>query len=380
MAEYYDVVAEAATTPQTRAMRLLNEPIAMVAQSRSGPGKSEYSVVSDIADLGGEGDADEPAYADTASSPYTNVLSATAPAPAAEERERPGPRLRKIKADWMALDNALTSWLQTNAPAPSPSVRGLSGYYRLEAMDAKHRMGDLLRIVFAHWRKMGKGMGFLEFCDSLKPGEVARIFSGFSPDPATDARIQRQYVLAFYHGVEYMTAAARKSYRLKPRDGVLYYEGAPFDTAEMSTVFSGPGVAIFVMDERGRFYAGSHVKGELHHSSFLAGGGVKAAGELAATSGKLTMISGKSGHYKPEMRDLLEAVKALDKMGIPVRAAKVRLYRKGPDGQPLKDGDGTQKDAFTGRPVRSGGSVPVYVSGWEFLSGDAPRKYSAWGH
>src|SRR5690606_13410152 len=97
-------------------------------------------------------------------------------------------------------------------------------------------------------------------------------------------------------------------------------------------------------------------------------------------AGRLVMISGKSGHYKPDMNALLNCVRTLEKQGLPVRAAKVRLYRKGPDGHPLRDADGTRRDPVTGAVVEKDKSMPVYVSGWEFLTGKPHEKYCAWGH
>ncbi|HEU4631064.1 MAG TPA: hypothetical protein VFS08_15035 [Gemmatimonadaceae bacterium] len=45
-----------------------------------------------------------------------------------------------------------------------------------------------------------------------------------------------------------------------------------------------------------------------HHSTFAAGGGVIGAGEWIVTKGKLLKISGNSGHYKPTMSHLHNAV------------------------------------------------------------------------
>lgn len=56
----------------------------------------------------------------------------------------------------------------------------------------------------------------------------------------------------------------------------------PLSTAEMSTVFSGKGIGIWVMSEKGKLYVGNHVKGMIHHSSFLAGANVIGDGRQAA--------------------------------------------------------------------------------------------------
>ena len=62
----------------------------------------------------------------------------------------------------------------------------------------------------------------------------------------------------------------------------------------------GEGKAIFVMDETGRFFASKRqARGEFHHSSFLAGEPVAAAGEITVDQGVVKAVTLKSGHYKP---------------------------------------------------------------------------------
>ena len=45
--------------------------------------------------------------------------------------------------------------------------------------------------------------------------------------------------------------------------------------------------------------AASQVRGRFHHSSFLRGGAVVAAGGLSARHGRLQMLTADSGHYWP---------------------------------------------------------------------------------
>ena len=54
------------------------------------------------------------------------------------------------------------------------------------------------------------------------------------------------------------------------------------------------------MDPQGRIYAGEPRLMEFHHSSFLAGAPVAAAGELMVVDGMVVSHSRQSGHYKPE--------------------------------------------------------------------------------
>jgi hypothetical protein len=77
------------------------------------------------------------------------------------------------------------------------------------------------------------------------------------------------------------------------------------------TWFSGGGFAIWVMNKRGRMFVGNHVSGEFHHSSFLSGADVMCGGEIQAIKGKIKLLSGKSGHYKPSIEHLIWALEVL---------------------------------------------------------------------
>lgn len=110
----------------------------------------------------------------------------------------------------------------------------------------------------------------------------------------------------------------REKHRLFVRDGRLFkVDGQPFDTATATTLHSGQGRAIYVMDEHGNLYASTHQDpGRLHHSSFLAGGPVAGAGEISVDDGVVTLVSRKSGHYKPEERFMQQVLTALQEQGV----------------------------------------------------------------
>lgn len=129
--------------------------------------------------------------------------------------------------------------------------------------------------------------------------------------------------------VKYYTPAERDATRLRAFGGLLYTDTArsrPLDTRGMESHFSGPGYAVYVMGQDGHLYAANHTRGYRHHSSFLAGGNVAGAGELAATGGRLTFLSNKSGHYCPAVAHLLQVLYQLDRDGVDLSAAKIRLH------------------------------------------------------
>lgn len=101
--------------------------------------------------------------------------------------------------------------------------------------------------------------------------------------------------------VDYLSSARRQPYELFVAGGALVdVNGVPFDTSTASSAWAGGGRAIFVMDPHGHVYASkTHTVGRFHHSSFLAGQPVAAAGELEVDHGKLKLVSNRSGHYRP---------------------------------------------------------------------------------
>lgn len=84
----------------------------------------------------------------------------------------------------------------------------------------------------------------------------------------------------------------------------------PFHTKVHETAFSGDGWAIFVVSPEREIYSASHIVGKLHHSSFLSGKPVLAAGELVVDHGVIKVITAKSGHYMPTAEDLQRFVQA----------------------------------------------------------------------
>lgn len=78
---------------------------------------------------------------------------------------------------------------------------------------------------------------------------------------------------------------------------VVGEDGEPWSTRNGSTVFSGKGWQIFVFAPDGSLYIHDHLASEFHHTSFLGGGAVLAAGEIAVDDGWIRAITAKTGHY-----------------------------------------------------------------------------------
>ncbi len=123
--------------------------------------------------------------------------------------------------------------------------------------------------------------------------------------------------------VKYLDQQQREKYRVTVQDGLLIdSKGNPLDTRDGPTggplsFLAGRGLAIFVMDQDGNLYVKKQpTGGKFHHTSFLAGEPVAAAGEVTVRKGKLVEINRISGHYKPSLDQLGQAVGQLERQGV----------------------------------------------------------------
>lgn len=114
--------------------------------------------------------------------------------------------------------------------------------------------------------------------------------------------------------VRYLTRAERASYVIYFRNGLLYSaDEALLDTRDALSLHSD-GRAIFVMTATGTFYASKYqMVGEFHHSSFVAGAPVAAAGEIEVIQGELITLSDRSGHYLPGQQFTRQAIDRLER-------------------------------------------------------------------
>ena len=215
-----------------------------------------------------------------------------------------------------------SEWKKLISEINKPAALSLKGDYLREKTDKKHRMGDLLAGCFSGYKdqKPGDpdGNQFYDWLDAMadlqrlmivanagKAGEHMRDTQGAK---SPDANIKPSMVKAFMKGVAYLDRIGRKSHRVKFVGGTAKLNGVDFSTSDMRTVLSGQGFAIWVMSEKGKLYAGSHVKGMVHHSSFLEGENVMCGGELIADAGKIKYLSAKTGHYKATTSHLVWAL------------------------------------------------------------------------
>ncbi|GIL79668.1 hypothetical protein Vretifemale_8967 [Volvox reticuliferus] len=81
---------------------------------------------------------------------------------------------------------------------------------------------------------------------------------------------------------------------------------------------------IYVVDPELRLFVHPKVRGRFHHSSFLRGGAVVAAGGLAARHGQLRLLTADSGHYWPREENFRWLCEHLVYVGADLSACELR--------------------------------------------------------
>lgn len=212
----------------------------------------------------------------------------------------PQPGKSKNSLRWAAIKDLME---QCGREASSLGLKLLSGptdfkaiagdhahqSYWLEKLDPQHRPGYTLSSQFANWivnpTAISTKRSFWDHIGTnFNPAEFEVLVKYY---PEGTSALGDGGILHFDTGL------------LKDATDTLY------DTRGKSTAFSGTGWAIFVVSPTGQVYSGSHTVGTHHHSSFLGGGAVMAAGEMVVDNGQVRFLTGKSGHYKPDPENLL---------------------------------------------------------------------------
>jgi len=124
--------------------------------------------------------------------------------------------------------------------------------------------------------------------------------------------------------VKYCDENERKDYVVTIAAGVVSdASGNKYHTGTKETHFSGKGWAIYVVGLDNTFYSNSHLVNVFHHSSFLSGGPVQGAGEIAVNAGKVVAVTNKTGHYTAGAAELTRTLFLLHRGGVNLDEIKV---------------------------------------------------------
>ncbi|CAG8590877.1 11276_t:CDS:2 [Diversispora eburnea] len=229
----------------------------------------------------------------------------------------------------------------------------------LEICDCQHRYGSNLKVYHDHWLGTSTPENFFDWLD--KGG-----------GKSLSLKARPRHILDSQR-VKYLTITERLDYEVTFKDGLLIYKKSgkyvhtnpkgydevqskispmlirktsKTNTSE-STFTSLPsphgstrythtrddsdsdvgtrGKWIYVSDCEGKFYVGQKIKGQFHHSSFLSGGAIRAAGGIKIYEGRLLEINPRSGHYKPAQDHFKNLIKRLREEGIDVDSKDVKV-------------------------------------------------------
>ncbi len=165
-----------------------------------------------------------------------------------------------------------------------------------EYLDPKHRYGTLSHCLYSAWAKSKAPLNFKEWLEALERGENVDGRQAIPPLFKISERWEPYFVNGKLNPliptVTYLNENERKKYLLEIKKGQFETaHNGTFDRKNDGTTF------IFVMAHDNKIYAGAYDRGRFNHTSFLAGGSVKSAGEMFFKNGKLNRITSKTGHY-----------------------------------------------------------------------------------
>lgn len=112
--------------------------------------------------------------------------------------------------------------------------------------------------------------------------------------------------------VHYCTEEEREQYRVVIQDRLLVWVNKTdeYKRGKLPLVDTGDGDErwIFVIDVAGNCFMNRKVKGRFHHSSFVAGAPVRAAGRIVVKDGIVVSIGPNSGHYRTTNEQLQRVI------------------------------------------------------------------------
>lgn len=77
-------------------------------------------------------------------------------------------------------------------------------------------------------------------------------------------------------------------------------------------------------------YIGKHLGGKFHHSSFLGGAPILAAGMIKVVNGLIVEIHGKNGHYQADSDDLKRFLRHIQRNGVDLKNIKLTPFSGDP--------------------------------------------------
>lgn len=194
---------------------------------------------------------------------------------------------------------------------PKGSTQGANGrpvqpmhpHNYLEVLDPQHRRGQELRQYFMDWERDDQFNGnFWDYLEKLNSEQL---------DPLQKAKVTYVESLAFRELFIVNFAGGLMRSCMSPTVQNMIMSNAPLaqvmanaeekllDTTTWASQTLGEnGWGAFVLSPAEVLYVGEHKNPTFHHSSFLCGAPVLAAGMIKVKQGRVVAIHEKNGHYR----------------------------------------------------------------------------------
>ena len=189
----------------------------------------------------------------------------------------------------------------------------------LEVLDTHHRRGQELKKHFLMWEASGQSCSFWEYLEKLDPvskKELAEVSVRYVDDLIYRALFE----VTFDNGqMRSRMSPVVQNMILSRFPRATVFANADEKLLDTSTWPSNAlrgvstGWAAFVLSPQEVLYAGMHVSGLFHHSSFLCGAPVLASGMLRVENGRIRGIHEKNGHYRSQDIHLMTFLKLLQR-------------------------------------------------------------------
>lgn len=226
----------------------------------------------------------------------------------------------------------------------------LAQHQWLECTDRRHRYGAYLFDYYALWAAADTTDSFFYWLDS---GDGKDVLTA-GPPPPSPKNVPRELLESAE--VKYCNKKERLQYVVEIHDGKLYWvnqSSKPVHSTKKPKPKKGapagapnePVMMIYVMSPDGTLYVGDKKRERFHHSSFLSGSAVIAAGSICVEEGVLKELTPHSGHYRPSDDDFARCVQSFRDAGVPMEQVTIAAQKKR-----------TQKDLSA--LVAQGGATP----------------------
>ena len=199
---------------------------------------------------------------------------------------------------------------------PKGSTQGANGrpvqpmhpHNYLEVLDPQHRRGQELMYHFMDWERDDRFQGnFWDYLNKLDPEQLDEL-QKFKVTYVDNLAFRDLFIVNFAGGlmrscmsptVQNMIMSNAALDQVKANAGEKLLDTTTWNSQSLNGVES-VGWGAFVLSPAEVLYVGEHKNAKFHHSSFLCGAPVLAAGMIKVKQGRVVAIHEKNGHYRSQ--------------------------------------------------------------------------------